>query len=146
VRYWEIGNEIDHQGVQRYWLSDDDEKALEQYAFGGTQRQRRQRVGTPRDHRPSASVSNGEPGQQFTVWFPPVVPKSQVVRVKDVTWHEVDDLSSAGAEDRVYTFRPSTGTIVFGNGRHGAIPPRGAKITVTTTPGHMPASWTTTRR
>ncbi|CDR02402.1 alpha-L-arabinofuranosidase [Streptomyces iranensis] len=128
VRYWEIGNEL-HGAKQRYWMSADDDKAMRQYAFGGTQRQKRQRVGTPTDHRPSASVSNGQPNQTFTVWYPPVTPKTQTIRVDDTTWHEIANLTSAGADDLVYTFDPSNGTIHFGDDRHGKIPQNGAKIT-----------------
>ncbi|WP_413116689.1 alpha-L-arabinofuranosidase C-terminal domain-containing protein [Streptomyces sp. CY1] len=128
VRYWEIGNEL-HGENQRYWMSADDDKAMRQYAFGGTQRQKRQHVGTPTDHRPSAAVSNGQPHQSFTVWYPPVVPKSQTIRVGDTTWREVADLASAGADDPVYTFDPRSGGIRFGDGRHGKIPQQGAKIT-----------------
>ncbi|MFD0448434.1 DUF6924 domain-containing protein [Streptomyces indonesiensis] len=128
VRYWEIDNEL-FGTHQRYWMSADDDKAMRQYAFGGTQRQKHQRVGTPTDHRPAASVSNGQPHQTFTVRYPPVVPKSQIVRVGDTTWHEVTDLSSAGAGDRVYTFDPGNGRIRFGDGRHGEVPRKGLKIT-----------------
>ncbi|MGW7616239.1 hypothetical protein ACWGLG_10355 [Streptomyces antimycoticus] len=128
VRHWEIGNEL-FGTYQRYWMSADDDKAMRQYAFGGTQRQKRQRVGTPTDHRPSAAVSNGQPHQSFTVWYPPVVPKSQTIRVDEDTWREVADLASAGADDLVYTFAPESGGIHFGDGRHGKIPQKGAKIT-----------------
>ncbi|MFB9454330.1 hypothetical protein [Streptomyces antimycoticus] len=128
VRYWEIGNEL-FGTYQRYWMSADDDKAMRQYAFGGTQRQKRQRVGTPTDHRPAAAVSNGQPNQSFTVWYPPVVPKSQTIRVDEDTWREVADLASAGADDLVYTFAPESGGIHFGDGRHGKIPQKGAKIT-----------------
>ncbi len=129
VRHWEIGNELFGKH-QRYWMSADDKTALRQYAFGGTQRQRRQPAAKPADHRPEAGVSDGEPDQTFTVRYPPVVPESQAVHVNRVSWHQVDDLSSANARDRVYTFEPGSGTICFGDGRHGRIPPEGAKITV----------------
>lgn len=128
VRYWEIGNEL-YGEHQRYWMSDDEETAMKQYAFGGKQRQTRQRVGTPSDHSPAASVSSGEPDQSFTVWYPPAVPRSQTVRVGGAEWSEVGDLSSAGEGDRVYTFEPDTGTIRFGDDEHGKIPPKGVKIT-----------------
>ncbi|MET7904354.1 hypothetical protein [Streptomyces sp. NPDC005336] len=128
VRCWEIGNELFGK-YQRYWMSADDDTAIKQYAFGGTQRQRRQRVGQPTDQRPTASVSNGRPSQSFTVWYPPVVPKSQVVRVSGTKWREVSDLSSVGASAKVYTFDPKSGTIQFGDGRNGEVPPKGAKIT-----------------
>ncbi|MGW7487212.1 hypothetical protein [Streptomyces sp. NPDC054786] len=128
VHYWEIGNELFGKH-QRYWMSDDDETAMRQYAFGGTQRQMNQPIGKPTDHRPSAAVSSGEPHQSFTVWYPPVVPKSQMVHINRMKWHQVDDLSSAGPKQRVYTFEPKSGTICFGDGHHGKIPPKGAKIT-----------------
>ncbi|MGP3942642.1 hypothetical protein [Streptomyces sp. 6N106] len=128
VRYWEIGNEL-HGENQRYWMSADDDKAMRQYAFGGTQRQKRQHVGTPTDHRPAAAVSNGRPHQSFTVWYPPVVPKSQTIRVDEDTWREVADLASAGADDPVYTFDPRSGRIRFGDGHHGEVPRKGSEIT-----------------
>ncbi|MFI0821065.1 hypothetical protein ACH4TX_36310 [Streptomyces sp. NPDC021098] len=128
VRCWEIGNELFGKH-QRYWMSADDDTAIKQYAFGGTQRQRGQRVGQPTDHSPKASVSGGEPSQSFTVWYPPVVPGSQVIRVSGTKWRRVPELSPTGAGDEVYAFEPKSGTIRFGDGRHGAIPPKGAKIT-----------------
>ncbi|MEU8824782.1 hypothetical protein [Streptomyces sp. NPDC048636] len=128
VRCWEIGNELFGKH-QRYWMSANDEKAIKQYAFGGKQRQRGQRVGQPTDHSPAASVSNGRPSQSFTVWYPPVVPRSQAIHVAGATWREVGDLSSAKADAKVYTFDPKSGTIRFGDGRHGEVPPKGAKIT-----------------
>jgi alpha-N-arabinofuranosidase len=128
VRRWEIGNEP-YVASERYWLSSDANTALQQYVFGGTQRQQRQPLGTPSDHRKSAGVSNDAPNQQFTVWYPPVAPHSQTIYVDGVGWHEIADLATARAADQVYTLDPATGTVRFGDGRHGAIPPRGAEIT-----------------
>lgn len=127
VRYWEIGNEH-YVGKERYWMSPDTQTALSQYAFGGTQRQKGQRVGTRDDHRPPAGVSRGTARQRFTVYYPPVVPGSHVVCVDGVPWTAVDDLAGAGLAN-VYTFAPTTGTICFGDGRNGAIPRKGAVIT-----------------
>lgn len=42
-----------------------------------------------------------------------------------VRWTCVDDLALAGPEERVYELEPYDGTIRFGNGRHGAVPPAG---------------------
>ncbi|GGK78839.1 hypothetical protein [Mangrovihabitans endophyticus] len=128
VRYWEIGNEH-YVGHERYWMSSDTQTALQQYAFGGTQRQKGQRVGARDDHRPQAGVSTGKAGQQFTVHYPPVVPRSQVIKVDGTAWTECKDLSAAGRQARVYTFNPANGAVKFGDGTHGAIPRKGAVIT-----------------
>lgn len=42
-----------------------------------------------------------------------------------VRWRRVDDLALAGAKDRVYELEPYSGSIRFGNGLHGAVPPSG---------------------
>lgn len=128
VRYWEIGNEHDRVG-ERYWLSADTDTAIRQYAFGGSQRQTGQPVGTECDHRPSAAVSDGSPGQRFRVWFPPVVPGSQAVIVDGITWQPIDRLDAAGPDDEVYVIDPATGWIGFGDGNHGRIPPEQSQIT-----------------
>lgn len=128
VRYWEIGNELDRT-AERYWLSPDSATAMRQYAFGGTQRQTGQPVGTTCDHRETASHSDGSAGQRFQVYYPPVVPHSQAVYVDGTAWSAVDDLTRYGPADEVYTFDPATGWIAFGDGTHGRVPPSGARIT-----------------
>lgn len=40
-----------------------------------------------------------------------------------VPWREADRLESAGPEDRVFTMDYAQGTVCFGDGRHGRIPP-----------------------
>ncbi|HEY8456006.1 MAG TPA: hypothetical protein VIL34_10445 [Actinopolymorphaceae bacterium] len=132
VKYWEIGNEHDRNGNQRYWLNREDvDVAMRQYVFGGTQRQYHtdigQQVGKGCDFR-VAVASDGTPGQVFNVRFPPVVPGSAVVYVGGDVWQEVDDLSSAGPDDEVYELRPESGEIVFGDGVHGKVPPAGADV------------------
>lgn len=127
IVWWEIGNEP-YGPNQRYWRSADEATALQQYIFGGTLTQTAQRVGTPSDHRPGAAVSSGAASQRFTVWYPPVVPGSQTIRVGGTAWTAVTDLSAAGAADQVYSFDPATGAITFGDGTHGMIPPLGATI------------------
>jgi acetyl esterase/lipase len=49
--------------------------------------------------------------------------------VDGVAWREAKELGSAGPTTRVYRFDPSTGTVTFGDGTHGAAPPSGAIIT-----------------
>lgn len=128
IQWWEVGNEP--YGVnQRYWRSQDNATAVEQFAFGGTQRQTGQFVGTQCDHRPPAANSSGSANQSFLLWYPPAVPGSQVVYVAGTAWQQIGALSQAGPNDPVYVFDPPTGTIRFGDGTHGMIPPRGAVIT-----------------
>jgi hypothetical protein len=52
------------------------------------------------------------------------------VRVNDIRWQRVDDFASSGPDDRHYRFEldeTQTATVVFGDGRNGAIPPAGKK-------------------
>jgi hypothetical protein len=49
-----------------------------------------------------------------------------------VRWHEVPNLVRSGPDGRHYTLDHSTGTVRFGDGLHGMIPPRGtANLTIT---------------
>ncbi|MQA02187.1 MAG: hypothetical protein GEV07_05485 [Streptosporangiales bacterium] len=128
VEHWEVGNEHDRP-EQRYWMSSSPSEAMQQYAFGGTQRQLDQPVGTACDHRDSASYSNGSADSSFQVHYPPVVEDSQAVYVDGEKWRAVDDLEGAGPDDEVYTFDPRTGRVAFGDGTHGRIPPEGAQVT-----------------
>lgn len=128
IQWWEVGNEPYNLG-QRYWRSSDNATAVQQFAFGGTQRQTGQLVGTRCDHRPPAANSSGAPNQSFLLWYPPAVAGSQVVYVNGTAWRQIGALSQAGPNDPVYVFDPPTGTILFGDGTHGQIPPKGAVIT-----------------
>lgn len=42
-----------------------------------------------------------------------------------VRWHPVPDFHGSGPRDRHYVFDYSTGQVSFGDGQHGAVPPRG---------------------
>ncbi|MFC5824682.1 hypothetical protein [Nonomuraea insulae] len=127
IKVWELGNEL-YLGNQRYWRAENLDVRLRQYVQGGTQRQIDQPVGKACDHRESAAVSNGAAGQKFQVWYPPVVPSSQSVRVGGAEWRAVGDLSQAGPDDAVYSFDTKSGEIRFGDGSHGRIPAEGEKI------------------
>ena len=137
IRVWELGNEL-YLGNQVYWRSTDPDKRLRQYVFGGVQRQVDQPVGTECDHRETAAVSSGGPGQRFTVWYPPVAPGSQVVRVAGTVWRPAADLAKARPDEPAYAFDPATGAITFGDGTHGRIPPAGAEIRADYTSGPHP--------
>jgi hypothetical protein len=62
-------------------------------------------------------------------------PRSKVeVRIGSEKWRRVGDLRLYGPQDRVYAIRhaPDGRTqIVFGDGRRGKVPPKGALISVT---------------
>ena len=44
-----------------------------------------------------------------------------------VRWERQDELALAGPSDRCYSLDPYAGTITFGNGIHGRVPPEGAE-------------------
>ena len=141
VPYWEVGNEQYFLG-QSGWRSGREvslgrpappcpasELSTCLYAFGGTTAFSREAVGTFADQLPSASHSTGAPHQTFYVYFPPVVPHSATVYVAGQPWAEVANLSQAAPGARVYALDPATGAITFGDGQHGEVPPKGAKVT-----------------
>jgi alpha-N-arabinofuranosidase len=140
VPYWEVGNEQDGPG-QLGWRSGTvisvgphntycpaQHAKVCLYAFGGTTAFVGQRVGTFADDRPGHSQSTGAPYQRFFVYFPPIAPGSQVVYVAGQAWAPVKNLLRAGPRAQAYQVDPATGEIIFGNGEHGAIPPRHAEI------------------
>jgi alpha-N-arabinofuranosidase len=147
VPYWEVGNE--QNGPYQYgWRSGQAVKigphigrctrwevATCLYAFGGTTAFFRQTVGTFADDERLTSYSTGRPNQTFFVYFPPVVPRTQTVYVAGQRWWPLGNLAVANSRSRVYRFDPSDGEITFGNGRHGAVPSRGAEITVSYSSG-----------
>jgi baseplate J-like protein len=79
------------------------------------------------------------PSQQFQLHQPPLtyvaapvpsgVQSTLQVRVNDILWHSTDQLITAGPTDHDYSTRTDdddTVRVLFGDGRHGARPPRGA--------------------
>lgn len=51
--------------------------------------------------------------------------EDSVLRRCWVLWDRVEDLGLAGPEDRVYELDPYTGTVRFGDGQRGMVPPQG---------------------
>lgn len=91
-------------------------------------------------------VSTGKPDQVFAVRNTPVLPRrtGEAVRVVDrdgsTEWTEVHDFVASGPDDRHITWDSSTGEIRFGplirypdgtTRQHGAVPPEGAQVVVT---------------
>ncbi|GAB2633274.1 putative baseplate assembly protein [Streptomyces capparidis] len=90
-------------------------------------------------------LSEGVPGQSFTVARPPVVPWETpfVVEVADgsgwAEWTRVDDFAHSGPDDRHIVLDPNSGRVDFGPAvrsadggvrHHGAVPPKGAPVRV----------------
>lgn len=78
--------------------------------------------------------SSGLPSQQMTLANNPVKPSSMQLTVTSgeqspVPWTAAEDLFAASATDTVYALDPNAGTIKFGDGIHGLIPPAGSDIT-----------------
>jgi alpha-N-arabinofuranosidase len=125
VENWEIGNEIYTPG-QAYWIGHGPiAKRTRKYVFGGSTAFTLQRVGQSWNHMGSAAVSDGSADQHFQVWYPPVKADAPFkIRVGNAGWHRISDLSTAPADANVYELDPATGKIKFGDGVHGAIPPK----------------------
>ena len=90
--------------------------------------------------------SDGSPGQEFRVSFPPILPRrsGETVRVSDpggtTEWTEVEDFSRSGPTDRHFAWDSASGEVRFGpriryaDGsirQHGMIPRDGSEIAVT---------------
>jgi alpha-N-arabinofuranosidase len=128
VHRWELGTEQYH-GNSRYWMSRDDSRALREYAYGGSEVIEREHLGKACTHPRSGVPSDGTASQTFRVLYPPVAPTSIGVTIARRTWTPVKHLAAAGPTDRVFTVGPRTGTLTFGDGTHGAVPPAGRVVT-----------------
>ena len=102
-----------------------------EYIYGGSTLFTGQRLVRYANRTAAAAISTGRRGQHFYVAEPPVVPQSNSVFVGGHPWTQVSSLATAGPWARVYAFNHSTGEATFGNGVHGAIPPRGTVLTAT---------------
>ena len=139
VPYWEVGNE---ELTPDYWRSGTPVTvptppaganpcptvATCEYIYGGTTAFADQRVVLAADRRSSAAVSTGAPSQSFQVAYPPVS-GSPTIDVNGSPWNMVSSFTGAGSSAQDYTLDASTGTITFGDGTHGAIPPSGSVVT-----------------
>jgi predicted phage baseplate assembly protein len=98
-------------------------------------------VRTIRDEPLQPLDTDADGRTRMTVSQSPVVPGSLVVEVDNdpvgdlfgtgtgtgpaSRWKEVDNLAAYGPDDRVFVLDPSTGTVTFGDGVHGARVPDG---------------------
>jgi alpha-L-arabinofuranosidase len=127
VRWWEIGNEQHHRN-SRYWMSREHGQALRQYAFGGSRFLQGENLGKGCAHPVAGIPSDGSAAQAFEVLYPPVAPRSVEVLIAGQVWHRVRSLSSAEPDARVFTLNAENGVLHFGDGVHGAIPPRDSEV------------------
>lgn len=76
----------------------------------------------------------GSSGRRWTLSQKPVVPHSLILEVDEggtdeepvrQRWTEVASLVDARAGDKVFVLDPGSGTVTFGDGRHGEGPPQG---------------------
>ena len=142
IKRWSIGNEP-YLRNQRFWMADNEHKALNQYIHGGRQTYTDQLVGRHCQRSEDMSSGTGEPSQRFEVLYPPVKPDSQLITVDGEAWSEVspDHLETAGPDDKVYTINDDTGMIHFGHRdeggeQHGAVPPADAPVRASYTGVH----------
>lgn len=79
--------------------------------------------------------SDGEPGQDFLLPFRPVQPDSLKIVSESASgteeWTRVDDFLASDPDDRHFTLNATEGSIRFGDGNRGEIPPAGAQIVAT---------------
>lgn len=136
VRLWEVGNE---QRVkrQRYWMSSSRDRALRQYAFGGSVARVDEPLGKNCRHPNTGVRSNGHPGQVFQLLYPPAAEGSVRVSVgtDPLAWTE-GSLGDAGPDDRVYEVDEAAGLVTFGDGEHGEVLPAGVKVHASYTSQH----------
>jgi alpha-N-arabinofuranosidase len=130
VTHWEVGNEL--AGAKTFWLGPDatEQEKVEKYVFGGSTFFERDRAVGHVDYSADASLSTGEPDQRFFVRFPPIDHGSDEVYVGEEVWKRVESLDDAGPEAKVYDINYRRGSIRFGDGQLGAIPPESSRITI----------------
>ena len=133
VKWWEIGNEqrVNHQ---RYWLSKNKKTALHQYIHGATIQVNGEMLGRNCMQLNRGSRSVGRPGQVFQALYPPA--QNMQVQVLNangvpVDWTDADPaggLQAFGQNDHVYSVNEEEGEVTFGDGKNGAILPKGFKV------------------
>lgn len=82
-------------------------------------------------------ASSGTAGQVFTFPYNPIDPTSLALEITppdgatDDSWTAKSDFFSSGPDDKHYVLNPTAGTITFGDGVNGYIPPAGSTIEAT---------------
>jgi len=77
-------------------------------------------------------VGTGEARQVHRLVHAPVLPASLTIEVEEddgfVAWWRVEGFEGSGEDDRHYTIDPEAGTLSFGDGVRGLVPPLGRRI------------------
>ncbi len=105
------------------------------YAFGGATRFEKQAAVQLADWRDAASLSTGEPHQSLYARYAPVAAGSETVWIDGTPWRGLSDLEQAPADAKVYKINYQTGAVSFGDSTHGAIPPKGSRVSFSYTSG-----------
>ncbi|WP_344187634.1 hypothetical protein [Kribbella karoonensis] len=154
IKTWEYGNEPFLDG-QRYWRDEDPQLRVRQFIDGGWSRQ----TATDPTYQDDDGLftgcdlvnrksGTGAAGQTYRTRYNPVALPSDataasgpiaepVLTVGGVPWRRVDSLATAGPGDQVYQLGKAQGTITFGDGTHGAIPAKGAALSIEYTTGRQ---------
>ncbi|MEU0880495.1 hypothetical protein ABZ345_17980 [Lentzea sp. NPDC005914] len=139
VTRWELGNENFHPN-QRYWMSQNENEALEQYIRGGSRRIDGEKLGklsTPGGACGGSTAdvpSDGTANQVFDLNYPTARPGDFELRVGGEVWQRVETLG--GPQARQYVLDEFRGSVTFGDGRRGMIPPRGQAVVASYTSVH----------
>lgn len=154
ISVWEVGNEP-YLPNQRYWRSPDPDTKVKQFIEGGWQRQ-------TADSAPYADndglfsgcdlanpvTASGEPNQVYRTRYSPIALAQDatsesgpiadpVLTVDGERWERVDSVHRASKDAKVYEVVRDSGQIRFGNGAHGAVPPKGAVFSIGYTTGRQ---------
>ena len=144
ITRWELGNENYHTN-QRYWMSQNENDALEQYITGGSRRIIDQRLGRlsvpdaqggPCGGSTAPVASDGTKDQVFDLNYPTVRVDDFELRVDGELWRRVDNLAGVAPAAEQYVLNQFRGTVTFGDGTNGRIPPRGANVVASYTSVH----------
>jgi alpha-N-arabinofuranosidase len=142
ITRWELGNE-NFLASQRYWMSPDDSTALDQYIKGGARRITGERLGKlsvpdaqgrPCGGSTAGVASDATAKQVFDLRYPTA--QDVDLRVGGESWQRVDSLDGSGPQAKQYALDELRGTVTFGDGVHGMIPPRGKDVVADYTSVH----------
>ena len=88
-------------------------------------------VATPSIDGDGEGTTTARPGQVFAFGDGPVLEAAVVVEHPDgerTPWTEVPDFDASGPDDTHYVRDAAAGTVTFGDGRRGAVPPAGSTV------------------
>ncbi|MFG1625264.1 hypothetical protein [Kribbella sp. NPDC049227] len=154
IKIWEYGNEPFLDG-QRYWRDEDQQVRVKQFIEGGWSRQTAASVTYQNDDGlftgcdlVNRRTGTGAADQTYRTRYRPIALPADataesgpiaepVLTVNGVRWTRVDSLATAGPSEQVYRIGTADGTVSFGDGVHGAVPPKDAKLSIEYTTGRQ---------